>query len=312
MAAKSITLRAFLFVKELNLSMSPNGIFDSVKKSLESTVAEDREMQLNQEDQTRESDLLSGYEIQENNIFATMMRIAPGADDTHIGKDLMKKKSFFVEEMKRYENTGNAIYKSHYYICLNNNYLVTNLPKNTSISRVETYINWLIKSYKYSITPVIVKSPKLTLEDIKEINFKQNTYSDKNKQEEQQNIKSKWITLRDTIIDRIPELLFGETDSLPDIEWKNVISAELILKIKNKSKIKDREIQKIFGSILKPVSETDHIVIKRRNGESIKGSDILKTKQVEIEVSDKNFIVEPKLHQEMARFLDELVETKTS
>lgn len=312
MATKKITLRAFLFAKESTLMTPLDDILGSVKKCLESTVAENREMQLNQEDETRESDLLSGYEIQENNIFATMMRIAPGADDTHIDETLMKKKSFSVGEMKRSSTTDSAIYKSHYYICFNNNYLVTNLPRTTSISRVETYLNWLLKSHKYSIVPVVIPTPNLTLADVNTITFKPYAASKKNPHEGQSDVKSKWVALADSVLAKIPELLFGESESLPDIEWKSVISAELILKIKDQSKIKNEEFQKIFGSLLKPVSEADQIVLKNRKGESIKGSEILKTKPVEIEMTENKFLVEPNLHQEMARFLDELAGTKIS
>lgn len=64
--------------------------------------------------------------------------------------------------------------KSSYYIVVNQNHLVTNLPK-TSISRFKTYINWLLeaergdKLYKFSI---LIESPKGTpLSDINQIVF---------------------------------------------------------------------------------------------------------------------------------------------
>ena len=311
MATKTVTLRAFQFDKQVTLISPPDDILGSVKKCLESTVAENREMQLNQEDETRESDLLSGYEIQENNIFATMMRIAPGADDTHIDKTLMKKKSFSVGEMKRSTTNDSAIYKSHYYICFNNKFLVTNLPRTTNISCVEIYINWLLKSHKYSIVPVVIPTPDITLADVNTITFKPYSSSKNTIHKEQVEVKSKWLTLADDVLEKIPELLFGETKSLPDIEWKSVIAAELILKIKNQSKMKNEEFKKIFGALLKPISEADQIILKNRKGESIKGSEILKIKSVEIEMTENKFLVEPKLHQEMARFLDELTGKET-
>lgn len=186
------------------------------------------------------------------------------------------------------------------------------MPRTTSISRVETYLNWLLKSHKYSIVPVVIPTPNLTLADVNTITFKPYAASKKNPHEGQSDVKSKWVALADSVLAKIPELLFGESESLPDIEWKSVISAELILKIKDQSKIKNEEFQKIFGSLLKPVSEADQIVLKNRKGESIKGSEILKTKPVEIEMTENKFLVEPNLHQEMARFLDELAGTKIS
>ena len=119
MAVKNVTLRAFLFNKEPILSdAQEDDILPSAKKRLEATRAEEREMQLNQEDETRESDLLSGYDIQANNIFATMMRIAPGADDTHIDDTLMKQSSFSVGEIKRSSTTDRAIYITIYVLIM--------------------------------------------------------------------------------------------------------------------------------------------------------------------------------------------------
>ena len=75
--------------------------------------------------------------------------------------------------------------------------------------------------------------------------------------------------------------------------------------------MKNEEFKKIFGALLKPISEADQIILKNRKGESIKGSEILKIKSVEIEMTENKFLVEPKLHQEMARFLDELTGKET-
>lgn len=306
MAAKNVTLRAFLFNKELTLTELSDGILVSAKNRLETTRAEEREMQLNQEDENKESDLLSGYDIQENNIFATMMRIAPGADDTHIDETLMKKKSFSVGEMKRFSTNDKAIYKNHYYICFNDKFLVTTLPKTTNITRVETYLNWLMKSYQYTLVPVVIPTPDICLAEVNSITIKPQVATKENLKEKKPQVESKWLALNGLIREKLPELLFGDTKSLPDIEWENVISAEIVLKIQNKKIKNDDNFQKIFGTILKPVSEIDNIVLKNKNGDSIKGSQIVKTKNVNIELTENKFIIEPKLHQEMARFLDEL------
>ena len=312
MAVKNVTLRAFLFNKEPILSdAQEDDILPSAKKRLEATRAEEREMQLNQEDETRESDLLSGYDIQANNIFATMMRIAPGADDTHIDDTLMKQSSFSVGEIKRSSTTDRAIYKSHYYICFNNDFLVTTLSRTTSIARVETYLNWLLKSHQYTLVPFVVPTQDISIAELNKIIIKPQLSSKQEAKTDQTAIESKWLTLTADIRKKVLELLFKDTKSLSDIEMENVISTEVILKIQNK-KIKNSDFQKIFGTFLKPVSEPDYIVFKNKNGDSITGSTILKTKSVKIELTDKNFLVEPNLHQEMARFLDELASIEKS
>lgn len=80
---REVTLRAFL-IKSTLLSKNNDEIFTKLEKRLKNSVVEDRVMLLSQEDETTESDLMSFFSNHRTDLFATMMRIAPGADDTHI------------------------------------------------------------------------------------------------------------------------------------------------------------------------------------------------------------------------------------
>ena len=50
------------------------------------------------------------------------------------------------------------------------------------------------------------------------------------------------------------------------------------------------------------------VSFKDKNGNQIKGKDVLKTKNVNIETTETGELVEPQLNQEMIRFLNELKE----
>lgn len=302
---REVTLRAFL-IKSTSLSKNINGIFTEIAKKLSDSIVEDRVMVLNQEDETTESDLLSFFLNHKTNTFATMMRIAPGADDAHIDEELMKKKSFSVNEIRKKSNKAAAIYRNHYYICINNEHLVTNLPLTTTIKRVENYLNWLLATHIYEFTPMVVPAPDLKFSDVKTVKFTNPANSNAPACQDSEKTQSKIITVTKAYVNKICEQLFADSASLEDIDLNQVVSAELILKLVKPREMSDEDFQKKFGAIMKPVSDNDHIVFRDKKGNKITGEDILKTKKVIIDKTEQGLLSEPQLHIEMARFLDEL------
>ena len=305
-AIREVTLRAFS-IKSTKMSSDTDEFFESIKEKLNTTSAKERLMVLNQDDDTAESDLISYFSLKDNNIFATMMRIAPGADDRHIDNELMEKNSFSVSEIRRTKNNAAALYKNHYYICFNNNYLVTNLPQTTTIKRIETYLNWLIDSHTYEITPVVSPYPDLKLSDLKTVVFKNKDLFHKKISHDPENIEDKIIDLKNNFITNFFKTICVDSDTLNDIDINQIISAELLLKLSKPRKMSEEEFQKTYGAILKPVSDSENIVFKDNKGNRITGEDLLKTKKVNIERTDQGFLQEPQLHIEMAKFIDELM-----
>ena len=304
-AIREVTLRAFS-IKSTKISSDTDEFFESIKEKLKITSAKERLMVLNQDDDTVESDLISCFYLKDNNIFATMMRIAPGADDRHIDNELMEKNSFSVSEIRRTRNNAAALYKNHYYICFNNNCLVTNLPQTTTIKRIETYLNWLIDSHTYEITPIVAPYPDLKLSDLKTVVFKNKDPLQKRPSHAPENTEDKIINLKNNFITNFFKIIV-DGDSLNDIDINQIISAELLLKLSKPRKMSEEEFQKTYGAILKPVSDSENIVFKDNKGNRITGEDLLKTKKVNIERTDQGFLQEPQLHIEMAKFIDELM-----
>jgi len=302
-----VTLRAFE-IKQIQLS-NPADIYSDLKKKLASSVAEERIMRLNQDDDSKESDLISNYEFCSDgkSFFATMMRIMPEAEDTHIDTKLMKQSCFSISDLRRTPNNAAAIYKNHYYIYLNKNHLVTNLSQTTTIKRVESYLNWLLGTHIYEINPIVIPSPDLKVADVKTIKFANPPqYSKQMKLPDCENTQNKKVSLTTKFIKDFMADLFVDSESLEKIDLEQIVSAELLLKLNKPRKMSNEEFQRTFSAILKPVSDHENITFRDSKGNKINGSAILRTKVVEIEKTDNNFLSEPHLAMEMARFISEL------
>lgn len=299
-----VTLRGFSISSTL-LSEDSDGMFARLKETLENSIVKDRIMRLNQGDETAESDLISSFQSNcETELFAIMMRVAIGADDSYIDKELLSEKCFPVDKIRKKTNNAAALYRNHYYICISKTHLVTNLPLTTTISRVENYLNWLLKTHNYVISPVVVSAPDLKLSDIKSVKFTSNAISGCSVKQSEDVIQNRFISIKNELF----RMLCADSASLEDIDLKQIVSAELVLKLIKPRQMSEAEYQKKYSAIMKPVSDNNGIVFLDKKGNKINGEDILRTKKINVEKTDQGWLSEPQLHSEMARFLDELAQ----
>ena len=82
-----------------------------------------------------------------------------------------------------------------------------------------------------------------------------------------------------------------------------ILSAQLLVKFTKPRKMEEEDYEKLLGAYMKPISDADGVTFKLKNGKKITGSNILRTKNVEIEMIDDVRISEPALIQEMEEFL---------
>lgn len=141
---KKLTLRA---VKISNPSITkPNsGILGFMEKVLtEESKAADRRMPLNAEDPDRE--LLANYiwPPSRSFLFGMMLRITPAESGGMISEDLFNQRTITMAEVTA-GSPDKSQYKDHFYFAVSNDYLVTTLPGNINIGRLQTYINWLLE-----------------------------------------------------------------------------------------------------------------------------------------------------------------------
>jgi hypothetical protein len=294
-------LRAFR-IENNEITQSNSGLLSNLANKLNGSKAENRRMQLNAEDIKREEDLISDFNVKEQNfVSGVILRITHAEDVPNIPDEFLQHEKISINELDTIEAGNSIIYKDHYYFLLNNDFIVTNLQANLPIKRLQVYLNWLLEKERgialYEFTPMVVPQKETKLSDINKITVKDTTVNT-NKQDTGH---KKFALSLDLLID-----LIKDVSSLDQIIENNIVSAELLIKFTKPRKMSEEDYQKIMGAYMKPISETDDISFSTKKHGTIKGSDILKTKIVDIELTETNKINEPQLYQEMERFLNEL------
>lgn len=128
-------------------------------------------------------------------------------------------------------------------------------------------------------------------------------------------VRSSNLANDDTIGSKVKQIsmdmlksLFKETDDFKEIEQlESIISAQLRITFKKPSKMTEEDYEKILGASLKSIADLDDVQFKTKdNKKIISGTELHKTKTVNIELASNGSIIEEQLKQEMARFLNEL------
>jgi hypothetical protein len=294
-------LRAFR-IENNEITQSNSGLLSNLANKLNGSKAENRRMQLNAEDIKREEDLISDFNVNEQNfVSGVILRITHAEDVPNIPDEFLQHEKISINELDTIEAGTSIIYKDHYYFLLNNDFIVTNLQANLPIKRLQVYLNWLLEKERgtalYEFTPMVVPQKETKLSDINKITVKDTTVNT-NKQDTGH---KKFALSLDLLTD-----LIKDVSSLDQIIENNIVSAELLIKFTKPRKMSEEDYQNIMGAYMKPISETDDISFSTKKHGTIKGSDILKTKIVDIELTETNKINEPQLYQEMEKFLNEL------
>jgi hypothetical protein len=299
---KSQRLRAFR-IENNEITQSNSGLLNNLTNKLNGSKAENRSMQLNSEDIKREEDLISDFNINDQNfVSGVVLRIVHSEDVPNIPDEYLKHEKIPMSELENIEAGTSIIYKDHYYFLLNNDFIVTNLQSNLPIKRLQVYLNWLLEKERgtvlYEFTPVVAPQRETKLSDINKITVKDSIVNANN---QESTGHRKFALSLDLLTD-----LIKDVSSLDQIIENNIVSAELLIKFTKPRKMSEEDYQKIMGAYMKPISETDDITFSTKKHGTIKGSDILKTKIVDIELTETNKINEPQLYQEMEKFLNEL------
>ena len=306
---KNIKLRAFTIENNNPANkVSPLLKLLGEKLALSENVNE-RRIPVNKDDP--EEDCISDYDDARKDFFLawTMIRIAV-ADSTRQIKenDLQKKKVPFAILDAAGDNKS-YICKSHYYYAINSSFMVTNMPTNRTIASCQTYINEYLKNERgkelFEFTPVISDTPETKVRDIKCIRFKNAKINPEN-----DNAVPKKDDYEKRFIDIAKDKLFGLFDVVPNFDEildEGLVSVELVVKFA-KGKKDAEEYNRLLGATMKPIADVDNVEVEKKNGEKITGENILRTKNVDIELTENNNINEKQLFQEMERFLNELMQ----
>jgi len=297
---KTITLRAFR-IENNDITQSTVDVKELLEARLESTTVEARRMLLNNNDS--EEDLICDYLLSTHFVFAAVLRIKPRGDVPNIPDNLFNGNKFVISTLDELEIDSSLVYKDHFYFLLNNEYVVTNLPRTTGIIRLQTYINYVLEDERedslYELTPLVQETPEYKLRDLERIKIQDPNISviEDNIREESQKTS---LSL---------SMLTGLLSSVKDIDshrLDQIVSAELLLKFKKPREMSQDDYQRALGAYMKPITETENVTFYPKKGIPVKGSDILKTKSVDVELTQSGKLSEQHLKQEMERFLKEL------
>lgn len=310
---KKIKLRAFE-IENKNLGKSSSGLLSDLKEKLKASgAASERRMILNAEEEKPEEDLISYHTNSSQVQFCTMLRIKPGKDVQHINETLFSKPSFTIAELNSTVVDATAIYKEHYYFGISGDFLVTNLPGNITITRLQTYLNWYLEKL-YEITPIIAPEASKDLSNVKSITV-MDPVNESSLTPISPNLTGKGksvFNLPSLALEKVKSMLV-DAKSLTDLELANLISAKLVIEFNKPKKSDSEEVKKAYAALLKPISDLEHVQIQTRDlKHHKKGSDILRTKVVDIDLTQNGSINENTLIQAMAFFINELSNEKKS
>ena len=302
---KKITLQAYDIENE-EMGKAFSDLHERLRAKLEvREIADSRRMRLNAD--SPEEDLLSDFAITERYVFGVMWRIAPAKEVPSIPEGLFKNPTIQIGEIQEQENKISLVCKEHYYFSLNNNFLVTNLPKSR-IKSLQVYLNWLLEAVRgdklYKLTPKVKAPDNTRLSDISNIVFVDPAKKAKGKKKEEPKAVNSFKVFKFA-----EDLLKNVVEEIPDLQQmldNKILSAQLLVKFTKPRKMEEEDYERLLGAYMKPIADDDGVTFKLKNGKKITGSHILRTKSVEIEKIDEIRISEPALIQEMEQFLREL------
>ena len=301
---KSITLRSF-FIENDDLKSGTNELHKLLSIKLQGSVVQKRGMILNAEDKNQESDLIADYNIVPNNyVSGTVIRICPTEGLKSIPDIFLQKEKFAFNDLDSIQNGSKNVIKDHYYFLLNDIYLITNLLGNKTISRFESYINWYLEDVRnkkfFTFKPLTTPPPETKYSELQNVIVRDSLIPNIENINDKNGDKKRYL-----IPDNLLKLIIDDVPLLNEIKEKQILSASLLIKFTRPKKMTKKEYEKIMGAYMKPISDTEDIIFKTKNG-TFKGSDILKTKIVQIELTDSGLISEKELMSEMEKFLNEI------
>lgn len=306
-----IKLRAFR-IENPTLTEPHSGILALLQQVLtDSSTAQQRRMKLNEDDS--DEDLLSYFAWQQNSsyLFGMMLRIIPAANGGVINSELFAQQTITIAEV----NAGNpdqSQYKDHYYFAINNNYLVTNLSGAYSVDRLQTYINWLLNSVRgsrlFEFTPVTKLPEGIKLSEIKGIEFTgggQSSTLTTGIANVENGTATKMQELTNSLLDRI----FSDTTGITEIERDQIIAAKLLLTVKRKpQEMAHEDYQRVMGAVTRQITNDSGIAIIAKNGNKYTGEAVKVVRDIIVEKTTGNRLVEEQLKQKMESFLNDLNE----
>ena len=306
---KSIKLRAFN-IENNTLSQASSSLAKHLASKLPGTTGETRRMLLNPDDINQEEDFIGNWLVNKDGLVSgIMIRITHKVNIPNITNEILQLEQINLSQLDSLTTESNIIYKEHFYFLLDNNYIIANLHNNSQIKKLQIYLNWFLEDKReddlYEITPVIVSQSEIKLSEISKIKVKDKVLSKVGN--EPQTINKKISLALDTL-----KSMSIDTIDLDQLARNNIVSAEILIKFKKPKTMTESDYGQLLGHFLQSFCDDEDIEFETKKKEKIKGSNILKTKTVSIELTESSKINEPQLFQEMEKFIYELLKENIS
>ena len=230
-----------------------------------------------------------------------MLRVIPAENGGMISEELFEQPMITMAQVAS-SSSSESQYKDHFYFALDNNYLVTTLSGNINISRLQTYLNWLLESVRgarlFEFTEMTKVPDGVPLSQLKEIQFiGGGSVTTTRPTEGEQNFS---LSLKD-LSSSVLRSVVCDTTSLDTILEKRLIEAQG----KPRDMAED-EFHQVMGAIVTNVTNDEGLILRTKDGNKYTGAEIKVKKPVSVERIEANRIVEEQLKQEMERFLGEI------
>lgn len=254
----------------------------------------DRMLKLNEN--SEETDCLLYKEMHGNNIFCTLVRLAPAQTVGIFPDELLEKEQVLSNELPRDEIAGWK-YKRLTYIYISDTYVVINI---NSAKNFETYVNEIIErdgDNLFLINPYIEQQPEIALSNIKKIKIGAGfnvVIAETN---------TTWSTIK-AIPNAVLNVLIENGVVTQDLLKNDLVAAEVNLKFQKKPKeMQKEEYERLLSSALS--LNRDGVVVEKKKGGTINAGDFHKRKMVSIECLSDDLLNEKDLKKEMAKFITE-------
>lgn len=177
---------------------------------------------------------------------------------------------------------GKMLCRYVYHILVTDEYVITDLRKDYTVSRLEKYLNYLLMGTHYALIPSVM-SDVIKMKDIKTIVFKNPM------------IKRDDLKVDLSLLDKARDLLvqlFPHATNIDDIMASNIVSAKMTLTLSKPKDMIEEDYESQMGAVLKTVADPEQVSLGMVQGREINGSDILLSKEMELPdlPSDENYI----------------------
>lgn len=305
--SKKFTLRAFKIANP-SVTSPDSGILGLLEQKLTPELTSgERRMPLNVDEPDRE--LLASYSWSGSRsfLFGMMLRVIPADNGGTISEELFNQPMITMAQVAS-SSSSESQYKDHFYFAVDNNYLVTTLSGNINISRLQTYLNWLLESVRgsrlFEFTEMTKVPDGVPLSQLKEIQFVGGgSVTTTRPTEGEQNFSLSLKNFSSNLL----RYVGCDTRSLDTILENRLIEARLLLKVKGKPKdMAEDEFHRVMGAMVTNITNDDGLILRTKDGNKYTGAAIKVKKLVTVECIEANRIVEEQLKQEMERFLGEI------